>query len=92
MVHDNSKGLKLKVPPDYKTLTMRDAVTRRVQWRRTSIDINPSAAASASTTPSQPNTSPASMSPKACLSSSLNLEHLDMSLIRDQPRLSKIPE
>jgi hypothetical protein len=31
MVHDNSKDLKLKVPPDNTTLTMRDAVTRRVQ-------------------------------------------------------------
>jgi hypothetical protein len=31
MVHENSKGLKLKVQPDDTTLTMRDAVTRRVQ-------------------------------------------------------------
>jgi hypothetical protein len=52
MVHDNSKDLKLEVPPDDTTLIMRDAVTRRVQWRRTSIDVCPSAAASASTTPS----------------------------------------
>jgi hypothetical protein len=30
MVHDNSKDLKLEVPPDDTTLTMRDAVARRV--------------------------------------------------------------
>jgi hypothetical protein len=51
MVHDNSKDLKLEVPPDDTTLTMQDVVTSRVQWRRTSININPSVAASASTTP-----------------------------------------
>jgi hypothetical protein len=50
MVHENSKDLKLEVPPDDMTLTMRDVVTRRVQWRRTSIDVDPSAAASTSTT------------------------------------------
>jgi hypothetical protein len=33
MVHDNSKDLKLEVPPDDMTLTMQDAVVRRVQWR-----------------------------------------------------------
>jgi hypothetical protein len=68
MVHGNSKDLKLKIPPDDMMLTMRDALTRRIQWRWISIDINPSAAASVLTTPSQPNTSPASMSPKARLS------------------------
>jgi hypothetical protein len=31
MVHDNSKDLKLEVPPNDMTLTMRDAATRRVQ-------------------------------------------------------------
>jgi hypothetical protein len=31
IVHDNSKDLKLKVPPDDTTLTMQDAVARRVQ-------------------------------------------------------------
>jgi hypothetical protein len=30
-VHENSKNLKLEVPPDDTTLTMRDAVTRRVK-------------------------------------------------------------
>jgi hypothetical protein len=33
MVHDNSKDLKLEMPPDDTTLTMWDVVTRRVQWR-----------------------------------------------------------
>jgi hypothetical protein len=31
MVHENSKDVKLEVPPDDRTLTMQDAVTRRVQ-------------------------------------------------------------
>jgi hypothetical protein len=52
MVHDNSKDLRLDVPPDDTTLTKWDAVTWRVQWRWTSIDVDPSAAASTSTTPS----------------------------------------
>jgi hypothetical protein len=72
MVHENLKDLKLEVPPDDMTLTMRVAVTRRVQWRQTSIDIDKSAAASVSTTPSQPNTSPASIFPETRLSPSLN--------------------
>jgi hypothetical protein len=33
MVHDNSKDMKLKVPPDDTTLTMRHAIARRIQWR-----------------------------------------------------------
>jgi hypothetical protein len=33
MVHDNSKDPKLEVPPDDMTLTIQDAVARRVQWR-----------------------------------------------------------
>jgi hypothetical protein len=33
MVHDNSKNLKLLVPPYDTMLTMWDVVTRRVQWR-----------------------------------------------------------
>jgi hypothetical protein len=74
MVHDNLKDLKLKVPPDDTTVTMLDVVTIRVQRRRTSIDVDPSAATSVLTTPTQPNTSPALMSPKACLSPSPNLE------------------
>jgi hypothetical protein len=67
MMLDNSKDLKLEVPPDDTMLTMWDAVARRVQWRRTSIDIDPAAAASAST-------SPILMSPEACLPTSPNLE------------------
>jgi hypothetical protein len=51
MVHENMKNLNLEVTPDDTTLTLWDAVTRRVQWRRTSIDVDP-AAVSASTTPS----------------------------------------
>jgi hypothetical protein len=74
MVHDNLKDLKLKVPTDDTTLTMRDEVTRRVQWRWTSNDVDPSAATLASTTPSQPNTSPALIVPKARISLSLNPE------------------
>jgi hypothetical protein len=81
MVHDNSKDLKLKMPLDDTTLIMQDGVTRRVQWRRTSIDIDPLVAASVSTTLSQLNTSPSSMSPEARLS-----------LIRDQSRLPPVLE
>jgi hypothetical protein len=51
MVHENVKNLNLDVAPDDTILTLRDAVTRRVQWRRTSIDVDP-AAISTSTTPS----------------------------------------
>jgi hypothetical protein len=51
MVHENAKNLNLEVAPDDTTLTMHDAVIRRVQWRRTSIDVDP-AAILASTTPS----------------------------------------
>jgi hypothetical protein len=74
MVHENLKDLKLEVPPDDMTLTMRDAVTRNVQWRQTSIDVDPSAAASMSTTPSQSNTSPASIFPETRPSPSPNQE------------------
>jgi hypothetical protein len=50
MVHENVKNLNLEVAPDDTTLTLWDAMTRRVQWR-TSIDVDP-ARISASTTPS----------------------------------------
>jgi hypothetical protein len=76
MVHENSKDLKLNVPLDDITLTMQDTVTRRVQWRRTSIDIDPSSAVSASTTSSQLNTTPASIFLETCLSPSLIQEQL----------------
>jgi hypothetical protein len=89
MVHDNSKDLKLEVPPDDTALTMYDAITRRVQWRQCSIDVDPSAAALASTTPSQPNTSPALIVPEACLSPSPNPE---LSPIWEQLRSSPIQD
>jgi hypothetical protein len=72
MVHENSKDLKLEVPLDDTTLTMQDAVTRRVQWRWTSIDVDPSTAVLASTNPSQTNTSPMLIFPKTRLSPSPN--------------------
>jgi hypothetical protein len=30
MVHEKAKNMKLEVPPDDTTLTLRDAITRRV--------------------------------------------------------------
>jgi hypothetical protein len=50
MVHENEKNLNLEVAPDDTSLALC-AVTRRVRWRRTSIDVDPTAI-SASTTPS----------------------------------------
>jgi hypothetical protein len=70
IIHKNSKDLKLGVPSDDTTLIMRDAITRRVQWRRTFIDVDPSAAALASTSTSQPNTASASIFPETRLSPS----------------------
>jgi hypothetical protein len=84
IVHDNLKDLNLEVPPDDTTQTMQDAVTRRVQWRRTSIDVHPSTVASTSTTPSQLNTSPTSICPETRLSLSLNREQLRLSPIQEQ--------
>jgi hypothetical protein len=52
MVHENSKNMMLEVPPYDMTLTLQDAITRRVQWRKTSIDVDPSVAPSMSTTAS----------------------------------------
>jgi hypothetical protein len=72
MVHENLKDLKPEVPPDDTTLTMRDAITRRVHWRWTSIDVDPSAVALALTTPSQLNTSHAAIFPETHLSPSPN--------------------
>jgi hypothetical protein len=86
------KDLKLEVPSDDTTLTMQNAVTRRVKWRRTSIDVDPSAIASASTTPSQMNISHASIFPEAHLPPSPNPEQLRMSPIQEQPRSSPILE
>jgi hypothetical protein len=72
MVHENSKDLKLKVSPDDMMLAMQDAVTRRVQSRWTSFDVDPLAIASESITASQPNTCPASIFPETGLSPSPN--------------------
>jgi hypothetical protein len=69
--------IKLEVPTDDTTLTMWDALARRVQWIQTTIDIDPAATASAST-------SPASMSPEACLPPSPNPKQLVLSPILEQ--------
>jgi hypothetical protein len=45
LMHENSKDMKLEVPPDDTMLTLWAAVTRRVKWRRTSIYVDPSTAA-----------------------------------------------
>jgi hypothetical protein len=68
-VHENTKNMKLEVPPNDTTQTLWDAITRRVQWRRTSINVDPSVAASASTTASQPHTAPDSIFPEVQLDS-----------------------
>jgi hypothetical protein len=62
-VHENMKNMKLEVPPDDTMLTQWDAITRRIQWRRTSIDVDPSTTSSASTTTSQFDTAPDSIFP-----------------------------
>jgi hypothetical protein len=57
MVHENVKNLNLEVAPDDMTLTLWDAVTERVQWRRTSIDVDPATIlASTTLSPSQQHT------------------------------------
>jgi hypothetical protein len=83
MVHENSKDLKLEVPLDDTTLTMWDAITRRVQWRRTYVVVDPSAVASASTTASQPNTA---------LAFIFFETRPSLSPIREEPRPSPIRE
>jgi hypothetical protein len=81
MVHENAKYMKLEVPPDDMTLTLWDAITRRVQW--TYIDVDPSAVALASTTASQPNTAHGSIFPKT----QPNQMQTCPSPIREQTRL-----
>jgi hypothetical protein len=76
MVHDNLKDLKLGVPLDDMTLTMRDTVARRAQWRWTTIDVDPAVVASVFT-------SPGLMSSVARLPPSPNLEQLILSPIRE---------
>jgi hypothetical protein len=61
MVHENTKNMKLEVPPDDTTLTLRDPIKSRVLWRRTSIDVDPSATSLVSTTTSQINTATGSI-------------------------------
>jgi hypothetical protein len=77
MVHDNVKNLNLEVAPDDTTLTPRDAVTRRVQWRRTSIVVDP-ATISASTTPSlsRPQTTPTMPQPQTTPTQSQQQPHV----------------
>jgi hypothetical protein len=69
VVHENTKNMNLEVPPDDMTLTLWVVISRRVQWTRTYIDVDPSAAASTSTT-SQLNTAPASIFLETCVSPS----------------------
>jgi hypothetical protein len=92
MVHENLKDLKLEVSPDNMTLTLWDAITRRVKWRRTSIDVDPSTTASALTTASHPNTAPTLIFPETCPSPSLIPERSCPSPIREQPRPPLIKE
>jgi hypothetical protein len=92
MVHENLEDLKLEVPPDDTTLTIRDAVTKSVQWRSTSIDVDPSTIVSASATLSQLNAAPASIFPETRSSPSLIQEESRPSPIREEPRPSLIQE
>jgi hypothetical protein len=64
IVHKNTNNLNLEAAPDDTTLTLWDAVTRRVQWRRTSMNVEPTAL-SVSTTPSlsQQHTIPSQLQP-----------------------------
>jgi hypothetical protein len=91
MVHENSKDLKLEVPPDDTTLTIWYAVTKRLQWR-TSIDVDPSAVASVLTTANQLNIAPALIFPETRLSLSPIREELRLSPIQEEPRSSLIQE
>jgi hypothetical protein len=99
MVHENMKNLNLEVPPDDMTLTLRDAVTRRVQWRRTSIDVDP-ATILASTIPSQsqPHTIPSLSPPQNTPSQSWPQTTLTMpqpqttTQLQQQPHAMIIPE
>jgi hypothetical protein len=58
LLHEFAKDIKLDVPPDDMTTTLRDAVARRVQWRRAGIDIDPADADSVLTTEPQPQSPP----------------------------------
>jgi hypothetical protein len=54
LLHEFAKNIKLDVPPDDTTTTLRDAVARRVQWRRAGIHIDPADADLVPTTEPQP--------------------------------------
>jgi hypothetical protein len=93
MMHESVKNLNLEVPPDDTTLTLRDAVIRRVQWRRTFIDVDP-ATISVSTTPSlsQQHTIPSQSQPHTILSLSPphntpSQSRLQTTLTMPQPQL-----
>jgi hypothetical protein len=58
LLHEFAKDIKLDVPPDDMTTTLRDAVARRVQRRRAGIDIDPADADSVRTTEPQPQSPP----------------------------------
>jgi hypothetical protein len=58
LLHEFTKDIKLDVPPDDMTTTLRDAVARRVQWQRAGIDIDPDDADSVRTTEPQPQSPP----------------------------------
>jgi hypothetical protein len=58
MVHENAKKMKLEMLPYDTMLNLWDAITRRAQWRRTSIDVDPSVVAATSATTSQPHPAP----------------------------------
>jgi hypothetical protein len=58
LLHEFAKGIKLDVPPDDMTTILRDAVARRVQWRRAGIYIDPADADSVQTTEPQPQSPP----------------------------------
>jgi hypothetical protein len=48
MVYENAKNMKLEVPPNDMMLALWDAITKRVRWMKSAIDVNPSTIASAS--------------------------------------------
>jgi hypothetical protein len=84
MVHENVKNIELQVPLDDMMLTLRDAIIIRDQWR-TSIDVDPLEAASASTTASKSHTAPGSIFPET----QPDKTQLGPSPIPDQPCLSQ---
>jgi hypothetical protein len=91
MVHENTKNLNLEVAPDDTTLTLWDAVTRRVQWRRTSTDVDP-AAIFASTTPtlSQHHTIPSQSQLHTIPSLSLPQNTPSPSWLQTTPTMSQL--